>query len=63
MFKKILVLLGLIALSFSYTEEGNLLKLTGEDFAKALEEFPHMLVKFFAPWYCLYNSGVDIVRN
>ena len=47
---KILILLTCVFGALSYESEGNLLKLTAADFDQALGEFPHLLVKFFAPW-------------
>ena len=47
---KTLVLLTCVFGALSYESDGNLLKLGDNDFAKALEEFPYMMVKFFAPW-------------
>lgn len=47
---KTLVLLTCVFGALSYESEGSLLKLGDNDFAQALEEFPYMMVKFFAPW-------------
>ena len=48
--KKTLFLLGCSIGALSYETEGNVLKLGESDFDDALNEYPHVLVKFFAPW-------------
>lgn len=53
----------LLVLSFSYTEEDNVLVLTDEDFPNILSEFSHILIEFYAPWYLFIHVGVDIARN
>lgn len=47
---KTFILLACVFGAMSYESDGNLLKLGDNDFAQALEEFPFMMVKFFAPW-------------
>ena len=47
---KTAIFLTLFILSLGYDTEGNVLKLTTNDFDAALQEFPTLLVKFFAPW-------------
>lgn len=47
---KTFILLACVFGAMSYESDGNLLKLGDNDFAKALEEFPFMMVKFYAPW-------------
>ena len=47
---KTFILLACIFNAMSYETDGNVLKLGKDDFASALEEFPDMMVKFFAPW-------------
>lgn len=60
---KALVLGLLLVVSFSYTEEDNVLVLTDEDFPNVLSEFSHILIEFYAPWYMLIDVGVDTARN
>ncbi len=48
--KKTLFLLGCSIGALGYETEGNVLKLGESDFDAALNEYPHVLVKFFAPW-------------
>ena len=47
---KTFILLACIFSAMSYETEGEVLKLGKDDFALALQEFPTMMVKFFAPW-------------
>ncbi len=47
---KIFVFALLVALSTSYTEEGNVLVLTDADFPGIFKEFSHILIQFYAPW-------------
>lgn len=51
MYTKALLLTLLFALSSAWTEEGNVLVLTDDDFPKVFEEFSHILIEFYAPWY------------
>ena len=44
----------LIIATTSYQSDGNILKLTENDFDSAKKEFPHLLVKFFTPWYFIF---------
>lgn len=48
--KKALFFLGCSIGALGYETEGNVLKLGGNDFDAALNQYPHLLVKFFAPW-------------
>jgi hypothetical protein len=63
MLNKILCFVGLVLLTTSYTEENHVLVLTADDFPGIIEEFPHILIEFYAPWYHRHNIGVDIARS
>lgn len=69
MFKAAL-LLGTAISAMSYETEGNVLKLGADDFDQALEEFPNLGVKFFAPWcgHCkrlaqTYVEAADLLQE
>lgn len=47
---KILLLAIFVVFTTAYTEEGNVLVLTDEDFPGVLQEFSHILIEFYAPW-------------
>lgn len=51
MYTKAFLLALLFVLSSAWTEEGNVLVLTDDDFPKVFEEFSHILIEFYAPWY------------
>lgn len=53
MYIKALLLSTLFVFSLGYTEEGNVLVLTDSDFPAVFEEFSHILIEFYAPWYFL----------
>lgn len=61
------LLLCLIALIFTstiaYDEEDHVLILHDADFPKVFEDFPNILIEFYAPWYDRFELGVDIVNN
>ena len=64
MYTKALLLSLLFVFSSAWTEEGNVLVLTDDDFPKVFEEFSHILIEFYAPWYQhIIIKGVDIARN
>jgi len=48
--KKALFFLSTTLGALSYETERNVLKLGETDFDQALQEYPDMLVKFYAPW-------------
>ena len=48
---KIFFLLGLVLLANTYTEENHVLILTADDLPGVIEEFPFILIEFYAPWY------------
>jgi protein disulfide-isomerase A1 len=47
---KILLICAVVLLASAYTEENNVLILTGEDFPGIIKEFPLILIEFYAPW-------------
>ena len=49
-FAKIFLLLGLVFLASAYTEENHVLILTADDLPGVTEEFPYILIEFYAPW-------------
>ena len=51
MISKIFFIFGLILLAQAYTEENHVLVLTADDFPSVIEEFPYILIEFYAPWY------------
>ena len=53
----------LLVLSLAYTEENHVLVLTADDLPAVTQEFSHILVEFYAPWYNLQHKGVVTVRN
>lgn len=68
--KTALVLLTVLLSALAYEQDGNVLKLTDTDFAQAIEEFPFVLVKFFAPWcgHCkhlapVYREVADVLNT
>ena len=62
-FSKICVLLALVLLSHSYTYENHVLILTADDFPAVIDEFPYILIEFYAPWYHCYYLGADTVKS
>jgi thiol-disulfide isomerase/thioredoxin len=50
MYIKAILLSVLLVLSFSYEEEGNVLVLHDADFPQVLNDFPFILIEFYAPW-------------
>ena len=67
---KILLLATLVLSTFAWTEEGNVLVLTDEDFPKITEEFSHILIEFYAPWcgHCkklapVYKEVADALKE
>jgi protein disulfide-isomerase A1 len=51
MYKIVAVVCLLVAyVSSEYAEEEDVLVLKTDNFETALEEFPHILVEFYAPW-------------
>ena len=63
MISKIFLVLGLVLLAHSYTEENHVLVLTADDFPGVLDEFPLVLIEFYAPWYFCIDLGVDIAKD
>ena len=41
----------LLIIASSYTEENHVLILTADDLPAVTEEFSHILVEFYAPWF------------
>ena len=63
MLTKILLLLALLLVANSYTEENHVLVLTDEDLPGVIEEFPYILIEFYAPWYISSDLGADIAKS
>ena len=49
MFKALLIA-ALVLGAFAWTEEGNVLVLTDDDFPAVYQEFSHILIEVYAPW-------------
>ena len=47
---KALLLSALVLCAFAWTEEGDVLVLTDDDFPGITKEFSHILIEFYAPW-------------
>jgi hypothetical protein len=47
---KICLLSALILLASAYTVENNVLILTDADLPAVVNEFPYILIEFYAPW-------------
>lgn len=60
---QIIVLCALVFSAVSYTEENGVLILTDDDFPTITEEFPFLMIEFYAPWYLLFDAGVDTAKN
>ena len=60
---KAFILAVLLIIATAYTEENHVLVLTAEDLPSVTEEFSHILIEFYAPWYSLNNSGVATARS
>jgi hypothetical protein len=63
MLTKIFFLVGLILIANSYTVENEVLILTADDLPAVTEEFPYILIEFYAPWYLITHSGADTAKN
>ena len=63
MLTKVFLLLALLLVANSYTEENHVLILTDQDLPGVIDEFPYILIEFYAPWYFSCKIGVDIARN
>ena len=60
---QIFLVRGLVLVGYSYTEENHVLILTADDFPGIIEEFPHILIEFYAPWYVIVHSGADTAKD
>lgn len=67
---KALLLSTLVLCAFAYTEEGNVLVLTDDDFPAVTKEFSHILIEFYAPWcgHCkklapVYTEVADALKE
>lgn len=67
---KALLLSALVLCAFAYTEEGNVLVLTDDDFPAVTKEFSHILIEFYAPWcgHCkklapVYTEVADALKE
>jgi len=49
-YPKILLIAALVLLASAYTEENHVLILTDDDFPSIIQEFPLILIEFYAPW-------------
>ena len=60
--KLLILICFLVATLFAYTTEGEVLVLTDDDLPSILEDFPSLMIEFYAPWYSPSHSGVAIAR-
>ena len=63
MLTKIFVVLGLILLANSYTIENHVFVLTADDLPGVIDEFPFILIEFYAPWYFTNYLGADTASD